>query len=153
MVSRRSQSKRRGQKTNRRRSLKGGFLCGPACVPVVLGGLVTAYKSMNSEIVSRKGFEYTGKKSHKNGKTSKSKVRIELVKGKGKKRNGKKSKGKGTSKSKGKGKGKKTKKATSETWVLKKNNVVRKTFHNKERGYAEYKKLIKTCESKGYDKC
>ena len=108
---------------------------------------------MNSEIVSRKGFEYTGEKSHKNGTTSKSKVRIELVKGKGKKRNGKKSKGKGTSKSKGKGKGKKTKKATSETWILKKNNVVRKTFHNKERGYVEYKKLIKACESKGYDKC
>ena len=152
MVSRRSQSKRRGQKTNRRRSLKGGFLCGPACVPVVLGGLVTAYKSMNSEIVSRKGFEYTGKKSHKNGKTSKSKVRIELVKGKGKGTS--KSKGKGKkSKGKGKGKGKKTKKATSETWILKKNNVVRKTFHNKERGYVEYKKLIKACESKGYDKC
>jgi len=114
---------------------------------------------MNSEIVSRTGFEYTGEKSHKNGKTSKSKVRIELVKGKGKGTS--KGKGKGTSKSKGKGKGKskgkgtskKTKKATSETWVLKKNNVVKKTFHNKERGYAEYKKLIKTCESKGYDKC
>ena len=107
---------------------------------------------MNSETVSRKGFEYTGKKSHKNGKTSKSKVRIELVKGKGKGTS--KSKGKGKkSKGKGKGKGKKTKKATSETWILKKNNVVKKTFHNKERGYVEYKKLIKACESKGYDKC
>ena len=103
---------------------------------------------MNSETVSRKGFEYTGKKSHKNGKTSKSKVRIELVKGKGKKRNGKKSKGKGKGKN-----SKKTKKATSETWVLKKNNVVRKTFRDMKKGVMAYKKMIKACESKGYDKC
>lgn len=154
MVSRRSQSKRRGQKTNRRRSLKGGFLCGPACIPGLFplvagaagaGGVgFFASKTMNSQNVSRKGFEYKGEKGHnKNGKTSKSKVRIELVKGKGKK-------GKG----KGKGKkSKKTKKVTSETWILKKNNVVKKTFHDKKKGVMAYNKLIEACESKGYDKC
>ena len=99
---------------------------------------------MNSQNVSRKGFEYKGEKSHnKNGKIIKSKVRIGLVKGKSK---SKKSKGKGK-------KSKKTKKATSETWVLKKNNIVKGTFRDMKKGYAAYKKLIKACESKGYDKC
>ena len=153
MVSRRAQSKRRGQTTNRRRSLKGGFLCGPACLsgmfPLVAGaggvGFFTASKAMNSQNMSRKGFEYKGEKSHnKDGKISKSKVRIELVKGKGRKSKGKKSKGKNR---------KKTKKATSETWILKKNNVVKGTFRDMKKGYTAYKKLIKTCESKGYDKC
>ena len=95
MVSRRPQSKRRARKTNRRRSLKGGFLCGPACVPGLFplvagaagaGGVgFFASKTMNSQNISRKGFEYEGEKIHnKNGKTTKSKIRIELVKGKGK---------------------------------------------------------------------
>ena len=164
MVSRRAQSQRRARKTNRRRSLKGGFACGPACVsgmfPFIAGaagaggvGLFASSKSMNSENVSRKGYEYNGEKSHnKGGKTSKSKVRIELVKGKDKvmesKGKGKNSKGK----SKGK-KSKKTKKVTSETWILKKNNVVKKTFHNMKKGVMAYNKLIEACESKGYDKC
>ena len=167
MVSRRAQSKRRGRKTNRRRSLKGGFLCGPACIsglfPFVAGAAGAAgaaggvgffaSKTMNSQNVSRKGFEYEGEKSHnKGGKTSKSKVRIELVKGKGTgKGKGMESKGKGKN-SKGK-KSKKTKKATSETWILKKNNVVKKTFHDKKKGVMAYNKLIEACESKGYDKC
>ena len=165
MVSRRAQSKRRGRKTNRRRSLKGGFLCGPACIPGLFpfvagaagaaGGVgFFASKTMNSQNVSRKGFEYEGEKSHnKGGKTSKSKVRIELVKGKSKKSKGKNSKGK-NSKGKSKGKNsKKTKKVTSETWILKKNNVVKKTFHNMKKGVMAYNKLIEACESKGYDKC
>ena len=96
-------------------------MCGPACIPGLFpfaagaGGVgFFASKTMNSQNISRKGFEYEGEKSHnKGGKTSKSKVRIELVKGKGK------SKGKNS---------KKTKKVTSETWILKKNNVVKKSF-------------------------
>ena len=160
MVSRRAQSKRRGQTTNRRRSLKGGFLCGPACIPGLFpfvagaGGVgFFASKTMNSQNISRKGFVYEGEKSHnKGGKTSKSKVRIELVKGKGTGKGtgkGKNSKGKN---SKGKN-SKKTKKVTSETWILKKNNVVKKTFHNMKKGVMAYNKLIEACESKGYDKC
>ena len=101
MGSRRASTKRRGRKTYRQRSLKGGFVCGPACVPllsspaapVVLGGLVTA--SMSSEYMTREGYEYKGEKNqNKNGKISKLKVRIELVKGKGKSHKGKSSKGK-----------------------------------------------------------
>ncbi len=158
MVSRRAQSKRRVRTTNRRRSLKGGFLCGPACIPGLFpfvagagaGGVgFFASKTMNSQNISRKGFVYEGEKSHnKGGTTSKSKVRIELVKGKGT--------GKGTDKGTGKGKkskSKKTKKVTSETWILKKNNVVKKTFHNMKKGVMAYNKLIEACESKGYDKC
>ena len=99
---------------------------------------------MNSQNISRKGFVYEGEKSHnKGGTTSKSKVRIELVKGKGTTK-GKNSKGKNS---------KKTKKVTSETWILKKNNVVKKTFHNMKKGVMAYNKMIKACESKGYDKC
>ena len=99
---------------------------------------------MNSQNISRKGFVYEGEKSHnKGGTTSKSKVRIELVKGKGTSK-GKNSKGKNS---------KKTKKVTSETWILKKNNVVKKTFHNMKKGVMAYNKMIKACESKGYDKC
>ena len=129
-------------------------MCGPACIPGLFpfvagaaGGLFTASKTMNSQNISRKGFEYKGEKSHnKDGKTSKLKVHIELVRGKDagttKKSKGKKSKGKG-----------KTKKANSEKWILKKNNVVKGSFSNMKKGVMAYKKLIKMCESKGYDKC
>ena len=61
-----------------------GAVCASGAAGAGGVGLFASSKSMNSENVSRKGYEYNGEKSqNKGGKTSKSKVRIELVKGKG----------------------------------------------------------------------